>query len=419
MEFCKFCMQTLQSAQARFCPHCGKEQSAPVPEHHLAPGTVVGGRFVLGAALGEGGFGITYIGMDTKLRLRVAVKEFYPYGFVTRAAASPTVSCSANEQKKAFFEKGRARFLQEAQTLARFSGEPGIVDVRDFFEENNTAYIVMEYLEGETLKTRLQKHGPLSPDEALRLLSPVMRSLSRLHKENLTHRDVSPDNIMLTETGVKLLDFGAARFFDGGDKSLSVMLKPGYAPIEQYQSRGKQGPWTDVYALSATIYRCVTGARVPEATERLMEDTLQAPSAFGVEMGPALENTLLQGLAVRPDDRLQSVDELLFAIQEAKRAETEEKQNAERRAKEQQRLKEEAARRQENRREAERREAERKEAERLEAERLRKLREEQKRREEAERKLERLKAEAEQHNRDKTETNSAPGDAHARRVNAE
>ena len=308
---CIFCMRDIGSG-ARFCPFCGKDLTVPIPQHHLPPGTLLHQRYWVGAALGEGGFGITYAGLDTSLNLRVAIKEFFPSGFVTRlGTASPNVTEISDSEKTAFFKKGRMSFMREARALAQFAGSRGIVDVRDFFEENNTAYIVMEYLDGVTLKQYLKEHGRLTPGETLELLSPVMESLVQLHRSNLIHRDISPDNIMITDNGVKLLDFGAARNIGGDQKSLSVMLKPGYAPEEQYRSKGVQGPWTDVYALCATIYHCITGVRPDESPDRMHNDSLQPPSMLGVCIDRSFEYTLLRGLAVQAEYRIQSVEALM------------------------------------------------------------------------------------------------------------
>ena len=287
------------------------------PPHRLLPGTVLNGRFVVGIAKGEGGFGITYIGRDQKLDRLVAIKEYYPTGYVNRSnTTSPQVTESSNDEEASFFKKGCERFLNEARILAKFSGEDGIVNVIDFFEENNTAYIVMEYIDGITLKEYLKEKERISCEETMRLLNPVMVSLERVHKQGLIHRDISPSNIMLENNGsVKLIDFGAAKDVSNvGNKSLSLMLKPGYAPEEQYRGRGQQGPWTDVYALSATIYKCITGVTPEEAIERMYSDSLKSPSIFGITIDPIFEKALMKGLSVFQKDRFQSVEDLLKGL---------------------------------------------------------------------------------------------------------
>lgn len=312
MKYCSKCMNPIEETDVE-CPFCGTAVNAEIPSHHLAPGTILNNKFMVGAALGEGGFGITYIGRDTKLDMKVAIKEYYPNGYVNRSnTISPSVNSSTSGERKDFFDTGRDRFLREAQILAKFSGSTGIVDVRDFFEENNTAYIVMEYLDGQTLKDYLKNKGTLTPEQTIRLLMPVMESLKKVHTQGLIHRDISPDNIMLVDGHVKLLDFGAARNVSAtANKSLSVMLKPGYAPEEQYRSKGDQGPWTDVYALCATMYKCITGITPDDSTQRVFSDELKTPSALGISIDPVIEKALLKGLNVMQKDRYQNIDELL------------------------------------------------------------------------------------------------------------
>lgn len=314
--YCNYCMSPITDP-TQPCPVCGKTDSGEIPAHHLIPGTILNGKFLVGRSLGEGGFGITYIGRDTNLDIRVAIKEFYPNGFVSRNnTSSQYVTNSNTAERKVFFEKGKTRFLEEARVLAKFSGEPGVVDVRDFFEENNTAYIVMEYLDGITLKTHLKNNGTMAPEATVNLLMPIMNSLKKIHAQGLIHRDISPDNIMLVDGGIKLLDFGAARNVTAeGNKSLSVMLKPGYAPEEQYRSKGVQGPWTDIYALCVTMYKCITGITPDDATQRVFNDDLKAPSALGIAISPVIENALMRGMNVLQKDRWQSIDELLLAFQ--------------------------------------------------------------------------------------------------------
>ena len=314
MTYCPYCMHPLNE-QDGSCPACGKA----ISEYHASPhtlpqGAMLNNRYRIGGVIGEGGFGITYIGLDTLLEVRVAVKEFYPNGMVNRNnTVSNAVHSISTETARELFSKSRENFLREARTLAKFTGEPGIVAVRDFFEENHTVYIVMEYLDGITLKQYLAQVGRISPYNTVCLLMPVFRSLQKIHEKGLIHRDISPDNIMLVDEEVKLLDFGAAREF-ADEKSLSVMLKHGYAPMEQYRRHGVQGAWTDVYAICATMYKCVTGKIPPDAPDRVFEDELKMPSALGIEMDPAFEDVLRRGLAVKPDERIQSIAELLQAL---------------------------------------------------------------------------------------------------------
>jgi len=304
------------------CPVCGYNESAQVESspHLLRPRTILNGKYLLGKVLGEGGFGITYIAWDLTLDLKVAIKEFYPTGFVTRETTSTTTVTPFTGTQGDFFHKGREKFVDEAKTLAKFRSLPGIVTVNEFFIENNTAYIVMEYIEGETIKSYLTRQGgKILADQLFEMMKPVMVSLSEVHKKGLIHRDISPDNIMITNEGfIKLLDFGAAReFIDSGNKSMSIMLKPGFAPEEQYRSKGKQGPWTDVYALSATMYRIITGVTPDESPERMHSDEVKLPSALGIAIHPAQEAALMKGMAVLQQNRWQSVGELYNALYSA------------------------------------------------------------------------------------------------------
>ncbi|MCL2747050.1 MAG: protein kinase [Oscillospiraceae bacterium] len=300
------------------CGACGyNDREHPTPLHQMRPRTILNGKYLLGRVLGEGGFGITYIGKDLNLEVKVAIKEYYPSGFVTReVTATNTVSSYAGDQE-VFFQRGRERFVEEARNLAKFRSRPGIVEVSDFFMENGTAYIVMEFIEGQTLKRYLsQMGGRLPAEQVFGTIRPLMESLSEVHRLGIIHRDISPDNIMITDIGtVKLLDFGAAReFTDSNDKSKSIMLKPGYAPEEQYRSRGSQGPWTDVYALCATMYNALTGVVPEEALERLRNDTVRPPSMYGVAIHPAQEAALMKGLAVLQENRFRDTRELYMAL---------------------------------------------------------------------------------------------------------
>lgn len=300
------------------CPHCGFDaETYEAAPHHLPPETVLNGKYLVGRVLGEGGFGITYLGWDLNLQLKVAIKEYYPNGFVTRGSRDGHSITVLTGQRSEFFRKGMEKFVDEARRLAKFWGLPGIVAVKDYFQENQTAYIVMEFAEGKTLKTVLEeKGGRMEAQAVFGMMRPVMDSLETVHNAGLIHRDISPDNLMTDGKGhVKLIDFGAARdFLSDGEKSLSVMLKPGYSPEEQYRSRGQQGPWTDVYGLCATMYRMITGEVPLESLDRMEEDTLRAPSEMGVSISAAQEAALMKGLAIYKKDRYQSIGELKAAL---------------------------------------------------------------------------------------------------------
>lgn len=281
--------------------------------HQLKIGTILQSKYRIEKILGEGGFGITYLATDLSLDISVAIKEYFPVGFVTRDSSYSSSISFFSGKKKEIFISGKDKFIQEARVLGKLSHLEGIVSVRDYFQENNTAYIVMEYLSGITLKDYLvQAGGSLSIEHTLELLKPVFLSLVQVHGQGLIHRDISPDNIMIMDNNqVKLLDFGAARNVETSDaKSMSVLLKPGYAPEEQYRSKGIQGPWTDVYALCATIYKCITGELPQESLERLHQDELLPPSKKGVAISKETETALLHGLSVFKENRTSSANEL-------------------------------------------------------------------------------------------------------------
>ncbi len=315
-KYCPKCMNLLKENDY-LCPFCSAGLPPEVPPHHLLPGTLLKNRYYVGAALGEGGFGITYIGKDTILGITVAIKEYYPCSLVNRSNTdSPVIYTSCTQERKEFFKKGKQSFLKEAQALAKFDNCPGIVSVKDYFEENNTAYIIMEYLDGITLREFFKTNGVLSYEQAISVMKPIIESLSKIHAAGLIHRDISPENIMLSGKTVKLIDFGAARFFSGEDEhSLSVVLKHGYAPEEQYRTKGHQGPWTDVYALCATIYECITGVTPDQANDRLRNDELKAPSELGVNISPGAEFVLMKGLNLLQEQRYQNVSHFLYDLE--------------------------------------------------------------------------------------------------------
>lgn len=295
------------------CPFCGYEQNTPAKKsNHLAPGTMLAGRYIIGRALGSGGFGITYIAWDCQNRKSAAIKEYIPGVFAYRVPGQNNVACY-NQESAEKFKAGIAKTIEESNCLARFNSVDGVVDVYNCIEENDTVYIIMEYLEGKTLKEILLERGQFTFSEALDTLVPILEALSKIHETGVIHRDISPDNIFICNSGkVKLIDFGAARAAIGDDqKSLSIILKRGYAPKEQYSGHSKQGPWTDVYATAATMYRMLTGTVPQESLERDISDALIPPSEMGVEIPKYAERAILRSLALRPSARTQSAGEFL------------------------------------------------------------------------------------------------------------
>ncbi|UNC91462.1 serine/threonine-protein kinase [Candidatus Contubernalis alkaliaceticus] len=318
MDFHHLCLGCFEEkGDAPGCPHCGFVEGTP-PESpvHLTPGTILNEKYLIGRALGQGGFGITYLSWDINLNLKLAIKEYYPQDLATRAAGHSQVSAYTGNLSSQY-EYGLEKFLQEARTLAQFEGHPSIVSVRDFFKANETAYIVMSYIEGVTLKGYLKASDNQLPyDRVLAIMMPVLDALSEVHAVDILHRDISPDNIFINKKGqVILIDFGAARQSIGEKgRSLSIILKPGFTPEEQYRSKGIQGPWTDIYAAAATMYRVITGQMPPESLDRLEEDTLVPPSQLGLEIGEIQERALLKAMAVRSADRFQTVKEFQSAL---------------------------------------------------------------------------------------------------------
>jgi serine/threonine protein kinase len=300
------------------CPKCGSPFDLP-PKNtlQLKPRSMLRDQYLIGRALGHGGFGITYLAWDLGLEARLAIKEYMPNGVAGRASGETKVS-AYSDQTRQEFEWGLGRFLDEARTLKKFSNHPGIVSVDTIFRENGTAYLVMEYLDGWTLEEFLRKRdGKIGFETALRILTPVLDALTAVHAEGILHRDISPDNIYLTRTGkVKLIDFGAARnALSQKSRNLSIILKEGYAPEEQYRASGIQGPWTDVYAVAATLYHAITGQAPQPSLDRMAEDRVLPPTRLGAEIAPNIEAAIMKALAIKAQDRFQSAEDFKSALE--------------------------------------------------------------------------------------------------------
>ena len=311
---CMKCMHPLTAGET-VCPECGRAYGSVNAESFaLKPGTILEGKYLVGEMLGQGGFGITYIGFDLLLEQKVAIKEYYPMstGMVSREGHS-TVVWSSAMMGKTGTQKGFDSFLREARKMAKLGGIPGVVGVKSVFIQNETAYIVMDFIEGETLLKKLQKNGPMDFDSCVKLMTPIMQALSEVHEHGIIHRDISPDNIMVRPDGkLILLDLGAAKDLDiqgndGSVQSSQMVAKHGFSPIEQYSKSGKVGPWTDIYAMAATIYYCCTGILPPPATDRTIDDTL----ACQPRLTQAQFDILADCMHMRPQDRPQSMDTLL------------------------------------------------------------------------------------------------------------
>lgn len=300
------------------CPHCGYvEGTPPAQAYYLAPGTVLENRYIIGPAIGFGGFGITYRAFDMVLGILVAVKEFYPAGLVNRSPGETKVGIFSGE-KEAEFQLQMERFLDEARNMAIFTREKDIVNVYHFFQANGTAYTIMEYIDGVLLKKYLKENGKMSVEEAVSYMLPILDALTKIHGHDIIHKDISPDNIFLTGEGsVKVFDFGAARFPKGQqEKTFSVIVKSGYAPPEQYRSGCRPGAFMDIYAAGAVFYEMITGVRPGEGSDRMVEDDLKLPSELGIKIDWNLEKIIMKALAVKPEQRFQTAEEFKSCIVE-------------------------------------------------------------------------------------------------------
>ena len=328
MNYARLCIGCMREKpdDRTVCPYCGFDSAGYEAENSaLRPLSVLGGKYIIGKVLGSGGFGITYIALDVVLERRVAIKEFFMRnGSMSRDTAtsnlvtSSVIDASVSKSREA----SQAKFENEARMLAHLERLDGIVSVYDYFHENNTSYIVMEYLDGQTLKNYVIEHGHgLSFDEVMDKLTPVMKSLQKLHDKGILHRDISPDNIMIRSDGsVVLFDFGGVKVYDeSSDKSIVVLQKKGYTPYEQLVNE-KQGPYTDVYAMAATIYYCLCGKAPAESLKRVgRADPLETPVNAGARMSPRQEKVLLKALAVMPEDRYQTIRDFYEALTDTKR----------------------------------------------------------------------------------------------------
>ena len=320
-ELCMNCFSV--KGPYEVCRYCGYVEGTPPEQpHYLRPGTVLKGHFIVGTAIGVGGFGITYKCYDATLGVIVAIKEFFPVGLVNRSPGEMKVGLLSGEKEKQYKNQIK-RFLMEAQSIAQFGKANDIVNVFDYFEENNTAYIVMEYIDGVLLKDYLEKQGALSPDIAMTIIEPVVEALKKIHASGIIHRDISPDNIFIAgEDSVKVFDFGAAILNDeSGAKEGEKVIKVGYSAPEQYRDSAGQGYFTDIYSLGAILYQMITGQKPIESTEREYKDELKSPLELGFDIEPNLDRAIMEALAVQPALRFQGIQQFDDAINGKRKAE--------------------------------------------------------------------------------------------------
>ena len=310
MEFTR-CFQCMEETVAYPCSHCGYDPVTHPPlAYALQPGAILNGKYVVGTVLGQGGFGITYIGWDLALESKVAIKEYFPSAQVSRTQSSQgTLQWYNTATARTARESGKEMFLKEARKMSRVSGIPLVVRVRDLFQQNETAYIVMDFVEGETLQKRLKKTGPLPWEQAKNIFLPAIDAMERVHKEGLIHRDLSPDNLMLTpDSSVRILDLGAAKDLNINTGASSMQVaKSGFSPLEQYTQTGGSGPWTDVYAMAASMYYTLTGVLPLPSMDRLVKDTLRWDLPQLTALPENVLTALQRAMVLQPDKRTQTM----------------------------------------------------------------------------------------------------------------
>ena len=307
---CHYCFKSL--GEHEICD-CGFEMRKR-PPGTLPEGTILeNGKYIIGGVLGKGGFGITYLGFHTVLKSRIAIKEYFPSDFVTRGSKTDRKNVVS---RSPYYDNFLEKFKNEAVILEQFNNLSNIVQVKDLVLENNTAYIIMEYIQGVSLKDLLiEKGGKMNWKELLPLLAPITRVLDKIHQKNIIHRDISPDNIIIDEQGQPvLLDFGTARI--GQKNGVTIAAgKYGYAPIEQLTGSEEQDRRTDIYALGATYYKALTGKTPNNAKTRIGEDELAPVNVLEPDVPGAVSDAIMKALAVNINDRWNNAAEFLNALE--------------------------------------------------------------------------------------------------------
>ena len=326
---CLGCMEKYEGSN--ICPYCWYDQNSKVKkDFFLEPGAILKGKYLIGQVLGFGGFGITYMARDLALETKITIKEFFPGNYATRALGETQVTICAGEGKTQY-EAQLGRFIGMARNIARFSAKEGIVSVYDYFMENNTGYIVREYLSCRSLSELLKEKGCLPYQDAVSIILQILEGLRVMHMSGILYREVTPSNIIVTEDlKAKLVDTGGLIVLtdDQGSMFLNNVLSSGYSPIEEYRTNVEKTPAIDVYASAATLYRMITGKKPPESFDRIRvfqsekKDILRKPSEFGIKIPKGLENAIINGLHIMKEDRYQTVDEFMMAIKKRDEQET-------------------------------------------------------------------------------------------------
>lgn len=312
--YCMGCMHKLDWDGR--CHYCGFDERNYKKDQQLGLHTrLKNGEYMIGRQLGQGGFGITYIGMDTTLLQTVAIKEYFPFGAVRRNDRNEIELYDEKYRKD--YEKGLESFLCEGRILARFSNLTAVVGVKNFFHENNTAYLVMDYVEGLSVREYVKNYGVLSPDRTLFLVQQVIADMQMIHHKQVLHRDVSADNLIITHNGsLKLIDFGATRQeFTKNQYTGTILCKQGYSAIEQYSTGRNQGPWTYIYGLCASIYFMLTGVVPDSAPDRIQNDCVRSLVQMDeIAMPKVQKEAIMKGLAVEVEHRYHTMAELYAAL---------------------------------------------------------------------------------------------------------
>ena len=330
MKLCMGCMNEIEDHLST-CPYCGFNETALRQEsYYLDPGTIIGGKYIVGRVLSYGGHTVSYMGMDAEKNRKVIVKEYLPSDFSTRSEGEKEVTIYSGDGQQQF-EQGLTNFLNEANRIQHLQNINGIAKVYDCISENETGYVISEYVEGHTLKEILENGKRYSAEEAANFIRKILQGLVEVHRMDIVHCDISPETIMITNSGdIKLTDFGATRYVTtANSKSLSIILKRGFAPEEQYRSKGVRGPWTDVYALGAVMYYMITGTVPQESVERALSDDLKEPSKLGISIPKNIENALMNALNVYQKDRTPSAEAFLSELnsREVKRIKVKQQKN--------------------------------------------------------------------------------------------